>query len=113
MGRLKLAANQPAVTNQSGNVVPFDARRRASHVRGAADAQPRSSEGVVVRLPLANEGTQKEPRAEKSLAKGRSGPAGSETGFTTLDFVASAFLILSVFTVPALVWTLLRSASFG
>jgi hypothetical protein len=114
MGQLRFAANQPAIlANQRGNVVPFDARRRASHVRGGTDAQPRSSEGVVVRLPLVNEGTQKEPRAEKSLVTARSGPAGNETGFTTLDFVATAFLILSVFTAPALVWTLLRSASFG
>jgi hypothetical protein len=30
-----------------------------------------------------------------------------------LDFVATAFLILSVFSAPALVWTLVRSASLG
>jgi hypothetical protein len=115
MGQLKFAANQPEIAaNRAEIVVRFDARRRASHVRSDADAKPRSSEGVVVRLPLANRGTrQKAPRTDESIAKGRPESAGHETGFTTIDFVATAFLILSVFAAPALVWTLLRSASFG
>jgi hypothetical protein len=115
MGQLKFAANQPAIAaNLTGNVVFFDAGRRASDVRSDADVQPRSSGGVVVRLPLANEGTrQKAPRTDESTAKGRPESAGNETGFTTIDFVATAFLILSVFAAPALMWTLLRSASFG
>jgi hypothetical protein len=37
----------------------------------------------------------------------------NEQRFTPFDFVATAFLILSVFAAPALVWTLLRSASLG
>jgi hypothetical protein len=115
MGQLKFAANQPAIAaNRTENVVRFDARRRASHVRSDTDVQPRSSGGVVVRLPLANEETrQKAPRTDESTAKGRPEFAGNETGFTTIDFVATAFLILSVFAAPALMWTLLRSASFG
>jgi hypothetical protein len=115
MGQLKFAANQPAfAANRTENVVLFDARRRASHVRSDTDVKPRSSGGVVVRLPLANEGTrQKAPRTDESTAKDRSKPAGNETGFTTIDFVATAFLILSAFAAPALMWTLLRSASFG
>jgi hypothetical protein len=115
MGQLKFPANQPAiVAKQTDNVVRLDARRRASFVRRAGDVQPRSSEGVVVRLPLASEATRQEAaRTDESTAKGRPESAGNETGFTTIDFVPTAFLILSVFAAPALVWTVLRSASFG
>jgi hypothetical protein len=38
---------------------------------------------------------------------------GKETRFSSFDFIATALLILSVFAAPALVWSLLRSASFG
>jgi hypothetical protein len=116
VGQLKFAANQPAiVAKQADNVVRLDAWRRASHVRSAGDVQPRSSEGVVMRLPLANEGTrQKAAGTDESIAREKAKSSGaSDTGFTTIDFVATAFLILSVFAAPALVWTLLRSASFG
>jgi hypothetical protein len=115
VGQHNFATKQPAIAaNRTENVVLFDARRRASHVRSDTDVQLRSSGGVVVRLRLANEGTrQKAPRTDESTAKGRPDSAGNETGFTTIDFVATAFLILSVFAAPALVWTLLRSASFG
>ena len=116
MGQLKFAANQPEIAaNRAENVVRFDARRRASHVRSDTDVQPRSSGGVVVRLPLANKETrQKAPRTDENVADGRAQPSStSDTALTTFDFVATAFLILSVFAAPALVWTLLRSASFG
>jgi hypothetical protein len=109
------AASQPAITaNRAENVVRFDARWRTSHVRSDTDAQPHLSGGVVVRLPLANKETQKAPRTDETVANGRpQSPSTNDTGFTTIDFVATAFLILSVFATPALVWTLLRSASFG
>lgn len=116
MGQLKFAANQPAIAaNRTENVVPFDARRRASQVRSDNDVQPRSSGGVVVRLPLANNETrQKAPRTDENVANGRAQPSSTnDTALTTFDFVATAFLILSVFAAPALMWTLLRSASFG
>jgi|ERR1700722_17985334 hypothetical protein len=116
MGQLKFAANQPAIAaNRTENVVLFDARRRASHVRSDTDVQPRSSGGVVVRFPLANKETrQKAPRTDEDIATGRAQPSSTnDTALTTFDFVATAFLILSVFAAPALMWTLLRSASFG
>jgi hypothetical protein len=116
MGQLKLAANQPAIAaSRTENVVRFDARRRASHVRSGTDVGPRSSGGVVVRLPLANTGTRrKAPRTDENIADGHAQPSRTnDTALTTFDFVATAFLILSVFAAPALVWTLLRSASFG
>jgi hypothetical protein len=116
MGQLWFAANEPAITASAReNVVPFDARRRVSRIQGIADAQPRLPEGVVVRFPLANEGSSRgAPRAEESITKRPPKSSGSSGArFTTLDFVATAFLILSVFTAPALVWTMLRSASLG
>jgi hypothetical protein len=113
MAQLSFAADKPAtVASQRENVVPFDARRRVSRLRGAADAQPRAPGGVVVRLPLP--GRQGAPRAEESTTKGQAASSSAnERRLTTFDFVATAFLILSVFATPALVWTLLRSASFG
>ena len=115
MGQLKFAANQPEIAaNPVENVVRFDARRRAAHVRSDTDVQPHSTGGVVVRLPLANKETgQKAPRTDESVARRAQPSSTNDTGFTTIDFVATAFLILSVFAAPALVWTLLRSASFG
>jgi hypothetical protein len=116
MGQLQFVVDQPAiVASQRENVVLFDPRRRAAHIRGAADARPRAAEGVVVRLPVAYEGSrQTVHRAEQGAATERPASSGSsDTGFTTLDFVATAFLILSVFSAPALVWTLVRSASLG
>jgi hypothetical protein len=115
MGQLKFAAGKPAVAASAReNVVPFDARRRVSRIRGTTDAQPRLPEAVVVPFALANEGSrQGAPRAEESITKRAPKSSGSEARFTTLDFVATAFLILSVFTAPALVWTMLRSASLG
>jgi hypothetical protein len=116
MGQLKFAANQPAIAaNRTENVVLFDARRRASHVRSDTDVQPPSSGGVVVRLPLANrEIRQKAPCTDENIATGRAQPSSTnDTALTTIDFIATAFLILSVFAAPALVWTLLRTASFG
>jgi hypothetical protein len=116
MAQLSFAAHKPAIVpSQRENVVPFDARRRTSRARGAADALPRPSDGVVVRLPLATEGSrQSAPPTEESATKERPAFSGAnERKLTTFDFVATAFLILSVFAAPALVWTLLRSASFG
>ena len=120
MGQLKFAADKPVIVAsqgaiQGGNVVLFDPRRRVLHVRSAADARRRGSEGVVVRLPLANEGSRQEAsRAQANIIGGPAKSLGTdEPGFTTFDFVATAVLILSVFAGPALVWSLLRSASFG
>jgi hypothetical protein len=116
MGQPKFAANQPEIAaDRAENVVRFDTRRRASHVRSDTDVQPHSSGGVVVRLPLANKGRgQITPPTDQHIANGQAQPSGTnDTALTTFDFVATAFLILSVFAAPALVWTLLRSASFG
>jgi hypothetical protein len=116
MGQLKFAANEPAITaSPRENVVRFDPRRRVLRIRWTADAQPRLPEAVVVPFSSANETSrQGAPRAEDSTTKEpEKSSGGIEARFTTLDFVATAFLILSVFTAPALVWTMLRSASLG
>jgi len=112
MAQLSFAMDKPAIAaRQRQNVVPFDLRRRASR-RRADVAQPVLSERVVLRLPLSNAGNRQS--VSRTIADGRAEPSGSnELRFTSFDFVATAFLILSVFTAPALVWTLLRSASLG
>jgi hypothetical protein len=114
MGQLSFAADKPAiVASQGENVVSFNTRRRASRAWLAPDAQPRFSEGTVVPLRLANRASRLRV-SHTELTTGRTEVSdSSETRFTPLDFVATAFLILSVFSAPALVWTLLRSASFG
>jgi hypothetical protein len=93
--------------------VPFKTLRPTSRIR-IAD-QPHLSGAVVVRLPLANGGNRRQkPHALANVYKGRTEPWGTnEEHFTPFDLVATAFLILSVFAAPALVWTLLRSASVG
>jgi hypothetical protein len=107
MGQLSFATNRPAnVVSRRDNVLPFDGRRRASRTREASAVRPGVPEGVVVRLPPAN-------RVSIVDAKARSSDDGSEQRFTAFDYVATAVLILSVFAAPALMWTLLRSASFG
>jgi hypothetical protein len=108
MGQLSFAVDKPAVAVSYGqNVVPFNKARHAARVRFSRAAQPRQSEGVVVRLP-------KVPGAGETISKRRAESSdGGEMRFTTLDFVATAFVILSVFTGPALVWSLLRAASLG
>jgi hypothetical protein len=108
MGQLSLAVHKPAVAvSYRQNVVPFSTRRHTARVRLSHTAQPRLSEAVVVRLPKA-------PRTDETISKRRAEPSDSdEMRFTTFDFVATAFLILSVFSGPALVWSLLRAASLG
>jgi hypothetical protein len=111
MGQLSFAMNRPSiVASRGGNVVAFDGRR-PSRAREASAVRPGVPEGVVVRLPLANRASRRsdEPAVD---AKAKS-PDGVEQRFTPFDYVATAVLILSVFAAPALVWTLLRSASFG
>jgi hypothetical protein len=112
MAQLSLATDRWAtVVSRSDNVLPFDARRRSSRIREASAARPGVSNGVVVRLPVA---IQESRQREASVidAKANS-PDGNEQRFTPFDYVATAFLILSVFAAPALVWAMLRSASFG
>jgi hypothetical protein len=107
MGQLSFAVGKPAVAVGYGqNVVPFNTGRGA-RVRLYPAAQPRLSELVVVRLPKA-------PRTDETISKGRAKSSDSdEMRFTSFDFVAVAFLILSVFSGPAVVWSLLRAASLG
>jgi hypothetical protein len=124
MGQLRITADEPAIVASPreigvrGNVVPFATRRRASPARsGSAARQP--SDGVVVRLALAkSSGRGSWPRTEVNIAETRSktqseSSRSTEQRFTPFDMVATAFLVLSVLAVPALVWTLLRSATFG
>jgi hypothetical protein len=109
MGQLSLAVDKPAVTVRSyrQNVVPFNTARHGARVRLSPATQRRLSEGVVVRLPKA-------PPAHETASKRRAESSDSgEMRFTTLDYVATAFLILSVFAGPALVWSLVRAVSFG
>jgi hypothetical protein len=105
MGQLSFAVDQPAVVVSYGqNVVPFNTGRRRARVRLPPAAQPRLSEVVVVRLPKA-------PRTDETISKRRAQSSDSdEMRFTTFDFVATALLVLSVFSGPALVWSLLMSA---
>jgi hypothetical protein len=56
---------------------------------------------------------QRAPRIEEGNTKRRADANNDETRFTAFDFVVTAFLILSVFSGPALVWTLLSAASLG
>jgi hypothetical protein len=112
MGQFSFVTNRPAiVVSRSGNVVAFEGRQRPSRARQSSAVRPGATEGVVVRLPLANRASRRseDPTVD---AKAKS-PSGSEQRFTPFDYVATAVLILSVFAAPALVWTLLRSASFG
>jgi hypothetical protein len=115
MGQVSFAVDKPAIAaSQGGIILPFNARRRV--LLGLSSAtQPRLSEGLVVRFPLATvKGRQKAPRMEEGITKRRPDPSNSnETQFTPLDFVVTAFLILSAFAGPALVWTLASAASLG
>jgi hypothetical protein len=116
MGQLNFATDNSAiVVSRTDNVVPFHARPRSSRDRFALAARPGTSAGVVVRLPLANrESGRGVFHTEQSIGNKLAGTSGTEeTRFTSLDFIATALLILSVFAAPALVWSILRSASFG
>ncbi len=105
MGQLSFAPDRPAlVVSRSDNVLRFDGRR-SSRTREASAVRQGVPGGVVVRLPQANRQGIVDAKA-KSLD-------GGEQRFTPFDYVATAVLILSVFAAPALVWALLRSASFG
>jgi hypothetical protein len=111
MGQLSFATDRPAiVVSRKDNVVPFDARRRSSRPRETSAVRPGVPEGVVVRLPLANRARR---QSEEGVDAKAQSAGGSEQRFTPFDYVATAALILSVCAAPALVWTLLRSASFG
>jgi hypothetical protein len=114
MAQLSFATDKPAiVASRTDNVVPFHAPRRSSRNGLGFVPQPGTSEGVVVRLPLANrESGRVASHTEESVSNGPASD-GQTTRFTSFDFIATAFLILSVFAAPALVWALLRSASFG
>jgi hypothetical protein len=115
MGQLSFAIDKPAITaNRTDNVVPFHASR-SSRSGLARATQSSLSEGVVVPLPLASgESRRGASRTEESISGSPAEPSsGKETRFTSFDFIATALLILSVFAAPALVWSLLRSASVG
>jgi hypothetical protein len=112
MGQLSFATDRPAiVVSRKDNVLPFDGRRRSSRPREASAVRPGVSEGVVVRLPPANRESRRSEEPTVN-AKAQSSDS-SEPRFTPFDYVATAVLILSVFAAPALMWTLLRSASLG
>jgi hypothetical protein len=108
MGQLSFAVGKPAVAvGYRQNVVPFNTGRHRARVRLYPAAQPRLLEVVVVRLPKA-------PRTDETISKRRAESSDSdEMRLTSFDFVAVAFLIVSVFSGPALVWSLLRAASLG
>jgi hypothetical protein len=110
--QLSFATDGPAVVVPWGdNVVPLDLRRRPSRVRPVSTVQPGVPEGVVVRLALAHRNGR--PTQESAVTAKAKSLDGNEQGFTPFDYVATAFLILSVFAAPALMWALLRTASFG
>jgi hypothetical protein len=113
MGQLSFAMDKPAsAASRAVNVVPFKTRRQASSLLRDSAAQQDLSEGIVVRFPRNGEGAA--PRRVGSIIKRQADSSGTdEQHFTLFDFVATAFLILSVFAAPALVWTMLRSASVG
>jgi hypothetical protein len=115
MGQISFAVDKPALAGSQGkNILPFNARRRVPHVRLSPAIQPRSSEGVVVRLPLgAWESRQRARGMEKGVTKNRGDLSNNEMRFSPFDFVATAILILSLFSAPAVVWTLLKTASLG
>jgi hypothetical protein len=50
---------------------------------------------------------------EKGVTKNRGDLSNNEMRFSPFDFVATAILILSLFSAPAVVWTLLKTASLG
>jgi hypothetical protein len=105
MGQVSFAVGKPEVAmSYRQNVVPFNTGR---HRRVYPVAQRRLSEVVVVRLTKA-------PRADETISKRRAKSSDSdEVRFTSFDLVALAFLILAVFSGPAVVWSLLRAASLG
>jgi hypothetical protein len=106
MGQLSFATDRTAIVVSRGdNVLPFDGRWRSSRPHEASSAPAGVPEGVVVHLRPAKRQTIANVEAKSSDA--------SEQRFTAFDYVATGVLILSVFAAPALVWTLLRSASFG
>lgn len=109
MGQLSFATNR-VVASRGGNVLPFDGQQRSSRARETSAIRSGVPEGVVVRLPLANRTSR---RSEEPVDATSKSSHGSEQRFTTFDYVATAVLILAMFAAPALVWTLLRSASLG
>jgi hypothetical protein len=115
MGQLSFATETPGITvSRTDNVLPFHASR-SSRNGLARVTQSGLSGGVVVSLPLASrESRRGASRTEVSIGDSPTEPlGGKETRFTSFDFIATALLILSVFAAPALIWSLLRSASFG
>jgi hypothetical protein len=112
MAQPSLATERPAIVlSRKDNVLPFDARRLALRVGQNSSPRLDRPEGIVVRLPLANRQSR---RGEASLVDAKAAASeGNEDHFTAFDYVATAFVILSVFVAPALMWALLRTASFG
>jgi hypothetical protein len=112
MGQLSLATDRrPNVVRRADNVVRFDPRRRTARVHAGAAGRSSLSKKVVVGFPLAHQDSR---RIEEAIVQAKAKSSdGNEQRFTAFDYVATAVLILSVFAAPALVWTLLRSASFG
>ena len=115
MGQFSFAVHNAAIgASQGENVLRFHARRRGSRVRLSPTARPRLSDAVVVRFPLPTvESRQRVPRVGDGITTRPADSNNDETRFTPLDFVVTAFLILSVFSAPALAWTLLSAASLG
>ena len=115
MAQIRYAVhNASIVASQGENVLPFHARRRGSRVRLSPATRPRLSDGVVVRFPVVTVvSRQRAPRVEDGITTSPADSNHDETRFTPLDFVVTAFLILSVFSAPALAWTLLSAASLG
>jgi hypothetical protein len=113
MGQISFAVDNAAIpASRDENILPFNAQRRVSHVRLSPATRPRLSE--VVRFPLATAASrQRAPRVGEGVTERQKDSNNNETRFTPLDFVVTAFLILSAFSGPALVWTLLSAPSLG
>jgi hypothetical protein len=90
-----------------GNAVIGTARAAAIDGRRWNPAARLCNTALQFRLPKA-------PRTDETVSKKRAESSDSdEMRFTTFDFVATALLVLSVFSGPALVWSLLRAVSLG
>ena len=68
----------------------------------------------MVRFPVATmEIRQRAPRVETVIAQRPADSNNDKAQFARLDFVVTAFLFLSVFSAPALVWALLSAPFLG
>ena len=105
MARPNLAMHtEPVARGYQRNVVPFDNHRRRLHLEhsSAGETHPRD---VVVRLPLPAGSRALERRTDAQA------PPSDSNGdrLTSTDYIVAFLLLLSTFTGPALVWTLLSS----